>query len=126
MTDELVSKFTWNQTQDTYGIGNTKLFNAFYNAARSCHLFAGPENKETFKMNMQDVLKSTKQRFRNKFKKGKKSNSTGTLQEKISEIESLLHDYQNDGDNGEESGVDEREVFDDEVGLDEDADDEGD
>ncbi|XP_051155659.1 uncharacterized protein LOC127278143 [Leptopilina boulardi] len=69
MDDQLVAKFTWLKTKDTEKFGDTKVSNIFYRAAIKCPLFDGPTNKEIYKQTMLEVLKSTKQRFRNKIKK---------------------------------------------------------
>ncbi|XP_051158464.1 uncharacterized protein LOC127279863 isoform X2 [Leptopilina boulardi] len=69
MADQLVTKFTWNKTSETEKFGDTKVSNIFYRAACKCSLFEGPANKEVYKLSMLDVLKSTKQRYRNKIKK---------------------------------------------------------
>ncbi|XP_036141100.1 uncharacterized protein LOC118648135 isoform X2 [Monomorium pharaonis] len=70
MTDELVNKFTWlGDEHNTKELGNTKMMNIIYYAAKKCSHFEGPVDKEAFKIEMLQVLRTIKQRFRRTIKK---------------------------------------------------------
>ncbi|XP_067203122.1 uncharacterized protein [Linepithema humile] len=72
MTDELVCKFTWPGGSGTEKFKDTKILNILYMAAQKCLFFSGPDNKTVFKADVQEVLRSVKQRFRKKIKNEKK------------------------------------------------------
>ncbi|XP_067204485.1 uncharacterized protein [Linepithema humile] len=72
MTDELVCKFTWPGGSGTEKFKDTKILNILYMAAQKCPFFSGPDNKTVFKADVQEVLRSVKQRFRKKIKNEEK------------------------------------------------------
>ena len=92
----------------------------FLEAAGKCPLFSGPENKEVFKQVMLEVLKSTKQRVRNRQKtttvstSKEKSEETENIQKKIRDLKALIASKQSS------SSADESEA----AGSSSDADDE--
>lgn len=79
----------------------------FPESAKKCTGFVGPENKNEFKNEMLEVLRVTKQRYRNHVKKAKSKlpdideDETDSLQEQIIEENSSDHSS-NDGDIDEE------------------------
>lgn len=89
-----------------------RLSNIIYflsDAAQKCPLFSGPSTKAEFKNELQEVLRSSKQRFRNKSKKALRevpAESNKEEEEMMQEIQQLreledLHgrsesDYQNE------------------------------
>ncbi|EZA48471.1 hypothetical protein DMN91_004158 [Ooceraea biroi] len=73
MTDELVNHFTWSGDKKSEKFGDTTIANILYLAAKKCPFFDGPNTISQFKIEMQEVLRSTKQRFRNSLTKMSKS-----------------------------------------------------
>lgn len=98
MTDELVLKFTWQKQKNTEKFGDTRISNIFFQAAVNCPLFTGPDSKAAYKETMLGVLKSTKQRCRNKFKKIPNHDLERRVEKAIEDISALLEpEASNDG-----------------------------
>ncbi|XP_039313256.1 uncharacterized protein LOC105207195 isoform X2 [Solenopsis invicta] len=68
MTDSLVSKFTWPGSSKSEKFGNTKTMNIIY-PAQKCTLFHGPQDKASCKVEVQEVFRAIKQRYRKNLKK---------------------------------------------------------
>lgn len=75
------------------------LFNEYFTeAAVNCPLFTGPDSKAAYKETMLGVLKSTKQRCRNKFKKIPNHDLERRVEKAIEDISALLEpEASNDG-----------------------------
>ncbi|XP_071581639.1 uncharacterized protein [Temnothorax nylanderi] len=71
MTDSLVSKFTWPGSSVSEKFGDTKTMNIIYLAAQKCTLFNGPQDKASCKVEVQEVLRAIKQRYRTNLKKNR-------------------------------------------------------
>ncbi|XP_051173361.1 uncharacterized protein LOC127289463 isoform X3 [Leptopilina boulardi] len=69
LTDELVYQLTWLGDKDTEKFGDTKVSTIFFVSAQKCTLFKGPTNIAEYKLEMKQVMRITKQRYRNAQKK---------------------------------------------------------
>lgn len=59
----------------------TNNVNVFVDAAKDCPFFHGPENKAEFKTDMVDVMRATRQRYRNRTKKSEACAPCGTSED---------------------------------------------
>ncbi|XP_067209573.1 uncharacterized protein [Linepithema humile] len=94
MQDELINKFTWPGGAGAEKFGDTKIVNIIHAAAKKCPLFPGPVNKAELKTELQEVLRSVKQRYRNKIKK----NAVQNVQESDEDIGESVNSSEADVD----------------------------
>ncbi|XP_033231560.1 uncharacterized protein LOC117182581 [Belonocnema kinseyi] len=69
MTDELVFQFTWVGGENSLIFSDTRVSNILYQAAQRCSQFNGPGDRAHFQSKMLEVLRTTKQHYRNLKKK---------------------------------------------------------
>ncbi|XP_043469349.1 uncharacterized protein LOC122503020 [Leptopilina heterotoma] len=112
MTDELVLNFTWQKQKDTEKFGDTRISNIFFQAAVNCPLFIGPDSKAAYKEAMLGVLKSAKQRCRNKLKKIPNHDLEKRVEKAIENTISALLEPEASNDGSEADVEDEDEEMD--------------
>ncbi|CAH0546522.1 unnamed protein product [Brassicogethes aeneus] len=69
VSDEVITKFTWEGNQNMKKFDNTQLSTLIFDSAKECEMFEGPSCIAEFKTHISEVFRATKQRF----KKSKKA-----------------------------------------------------
>ncbi|XP_043462159.1 uncharacterized protein LOC122498479 [Leptopilina heterotoma] len=118
MTDELVSQFSWPGSKKSEKFGDTKISNLLFESARQCTFFAGPHSISEFKNEMLEVLRITKQRYRNRNNNKKQEENfeemdSEDILEEIKRLQEL--DHVNDVDDISANDGDDEIVSDDTV-----------
>ncbi|XP_051156217.1 uncharacterized protein LOC127278520 [Leptopilina boulardi] len=119
MTDKLVCQFTWPGGAESVEFGNTKVANVLYSAAQKCSNFEGPKDKNTFKTHMLEVLRNTKQRYRNskKYLLNENNLDENELRKELEKLETIEKNNiksSSDESDGSENYEDSQEEADDE------------
>ncbi|XP_043476106.1 uncharacterized protein LOC122507454 isoform X3 [Leptopilina heterotoma] len=114
MTDHLLCEYTWNGEKGMQKFGDTKISNVLFSSAKKCPFFKGPSNVAEYKTEMREVMRISKQRYRNATKDKNQfvadRASYEQLEERIRELESHnLETSENESDQEDGMADDEME-----------------